>query len=137
MFYENYRIDYPVLYIFHQLLESAKGFRCFDYPYTMKITYPHFDAQDRALADLFDDFCNNFLPAEKVRDCTGILSILGEFQERIELAGHYNILADFRHKMEEAALRLYDEFFGDAEMFYLHRDLHRRNLPVIPERSRL
>ena len=263
MLYENYRSDYPVPYIFHQLPETAKGFHCFDYPYTMKITYPYdvkiaeilysefisgprqektrraidtwlssygnndvvgqwlrnltadirelsdkwelehctmnpqtfatcvyegysrkfgdvilklhaptgrykaelsyyinsqdnmhmarlldydddyramliekvkpglqvkFDAEDESLRELFDDFNEHFIPAQKVPGCEGIPSILGEFQERIELSGNYNILRDFRHKMERAALRLYDELFSEAEMYYLHRDLHRRNL---------
>ena len=39
LLYENYKANYPVPYIFHQLPKSAKGYYCFDYPYTMKITY--------------------------------------------------------------------------------------------------
>jgi 2-C-methyl-D-erythritol 4-phosphate cytidylyltransferase len=39
LLYENYKKDYPVPYIFHQLPQTAKGYFCFDYPYTMKITY--------------------------------------------------------------------------------------------------
>ena len=40
MLHENYKRDYPVPYVFHQLPKCARGFFCFDYPYTMKITYP-------------------------------------------------------------------------------------------------
>ena len=39
LLHDHYRKDYPVPYIFHQLPQSAKGYYCFDYPYTMKITY--------------------------------------------------------------------------------------------------
>ena len=39
LLYEHYKKDYPVPYIFHQLPQDAKGYYCFDYPYTMKITY--------------------------------------------------------------------------------------------------
>lgn len=38
--YQNYKADYPVPYIFHQMPAESKGYYCFDYPYTMKITYP-------------------------------------------------------------------------------------------------
>lgn len=39
LLHENYKRDFPVPYIFHQLPKTAKGYYCFDYPYTMKITY--------------------------------------------------------------------------------------------------
>lgn len=263
LLHDNYRSDYPVPYIFHQLPENSKGFHCFDYPYTMKITYPHdmkiaevlykefisipqqektkreidawlssygssesvgewirnlprdvqqladkweieryelnpltfatcvyeghsrkfgdvilklhaptgryaaelsyykhsgdnshmarlldydddyramliervkpglqvkFDADDRALYELFADFSTHFISAEKVAGISGIPDIPGEFDERIRIAGNYSVMSDFRHKMEETALSLWDEFFRDAPKFYLHRDLHRRNL---------
>lgn len=38
--YQNYKYDYPVPYIFHQMPTGSKGYYCFDYPNTMKITYP-------------------------------------------------------------------------------------------------
>ena len=263
LLYENYKSDYPAPYIFHQLPEGSRGFFCFDYPYTMKVTYPYdvkiaevlykqfisdpmqdktrraidtwlssygdnelvgrwlrnlthdvqelahkweieyysmnpqtfatcvfegysrkfgdvilklhaptgrynaelsyykhsaenahmaslldcdddyramliervkpglqvkFDSNDIALRGLFDDFCANFIPADKVQGIDGVPSILGEFEERIELSGQYNVLADFRHRKEAVAMRLYNELFRNSEMFYLHRDLHRRNL---------
>lgn len=263
MLYENYRSDYPVPYIFHQLPKKAKGFHCFDYPYTMKITYPHdvkvaeilyrefisgprqektkrsidtwlssygnndsvgrwirnlqnyvqelsdkweidrctmnpqtfatsvfeahsekygdvimklhaptgryeaevsyyknsgnnshmaglidydddyramliervkpglqvkFDPDDRALYELFDDFCENFIAADKVSGIEGIPDIPGEFHERINIAGGYTFMHDFRRKMEGIALKLWDDLFSESEKFFLHRDLHRRNL---------
>lgn len=39
LLYDNYKSDFNVPYIFHQLPKTARGFYCFDYPYTMKITY--------------------------------------------------------------------------------------------------
>lgn len=49
LLYENYKVDYPAPYIFHQIPKTANGFYCFDYPYTMKITY----AFDIKVANLF------------------------------------------------------------------------------------
>lgn len=37
--YSNYKGDFPVPYIFHQMPERSKAYFCFDYPYTMKVTY--------------------------------------------------------------------------------------------------
>ena len=52
LLYDNYKKDYPVPYIFHQLPKTAKGYYCFDYPHTMKITY----ASDIKIAKfLYDD----------------------------------------------------------------------------------
>lgn len=39
MLYANYKANFPAPYIFHQMPKNARGFYCFDYPYTMKITY--------------------------------------------------------------------------------------------------
>ena len=53
MLYENYKADFPVPYNFHQLPKNAKGYYCFDYPYTMKITY----ASDVKIAEiLYHDY---------------------------------------------------------------------------------
>jgi len=53
LLYENYRADFPVPYIFHQLPKTAKGYYCFDYPHTMKITY----ASDVKIAEiLYHDY---------------------------------------------------------------------------------
>ncbi len=54
--YENYKADFPVPYIFHQMPSSSKAFYCFDYPYTMKITYP-FDI--RIAEILYDEIISN------------------------------------------------------------------------------
>lgn len=263
LLYENYSSNYPVPYIFHQLPRNSRGFKCFDYPYTMKITYPYdtkiaevlyrefisqplqektrrsidtwlssyghneiigrwlrnipndvqeladkwdierftmnpqtfatcvfegysrkfgdvimkfhaptgrynaelsyykfsgcnshmarlidydddyramliervkpglqvkFDANDPALVELFDDFAENFISVDKISCLDGIPTMLEEFHERINISGRYNVLNDFRHKMEETALRLWEDLFDGCEKFFLHRDLHRRNL---------
>lgn len=37
--HDNYKADYPVPYVFHQMPKDSKPYYCFDYPYTMKLTY--------------------------------------------------------------------------------------------------
>lgn len=44
----NYKVDYPVPYVFHQMPKDSKPFYCFDYPYTMKLTY----GRDLKIAEL-------------------------------------------------------------------------------------
>lgn len=53
LLYSHYKADFPVPYIFHQLPKDAKGYYCFDYPHTMKITY----ASDVKIAEiLYNDY---------------------------------------------------------------------------------
>lgn len=47
----NYKVDYPVPYVFHQMPKDSKPYFCFDYPYTMKLTY----ASDLKIAELLYD----------------------------------------------------------------------------------
>ena len=73
LLYENYKRDYPVPYIFHQLPKTAKGYFCFDYPYTMKITY----SSDVKIAKiLYDDL---ILKPKQDKIKQGVISWLSSF----------------------------------------------------------
>ena len=73
MLYENYKRDYPVPYIFHQLPKTAKGYFCFDYPYTMKITY----SSDVKIAKILYDDLILKPKQDKIRQ--GVVSWLSSF----------------------------------------------------------
>lgn len=262
LLYENYKADYPVPYIFHQLPQDARGYYCFDYPYTMKITYPvdmkiaellyedinkverettkynvshwqgsfsgvgevdtwltnipryieelsnkweiehyrvnpytfasyvleaysknygnvilkfhapsgrfvpelsyyqcagginhmaklidydkdyrallikmltpgmqvKFDVDDPRLRELYDDFNDNMISSENIADLDAIPSIFGEFKKNVEYAEKFSFMYDFRKKMEYAARCVWKDFFHHKPQFFLHRDLHRRNI---------
>lgn len=73
LLYENYKRDYPVPYIFHQLPKTAKGYFCFDYPYTMKITY----SSDVKIAKILYDDLILKPKQDKIRQ--GVVSWLSSF----------------------------------------------------------
>lgn len=259
---ENYKSDYPVPYIFHQLPSGARGYYCFDYPQTMKITYPvdlkiaellyedinkiekettlynvsrwqgsfssvrevdewltkipryieglsdkwdiehyqinpftftsyvleaysrkygdvivkfhapsgrfepelvyyqnsgrikhmvklidydkdyralliqrlspgmqvKFDDEDQRLQELYDDFNANMIPVERISNLGEMPTIFGEFESNVKFAEQYSFMYDFRKKMERAALCVWTDFFENKPQYFLHRDLHRRNI---------
>lgn len=262
LLFKHYRADFPVPYIFHQLPSTSKGFHCFDYPHTMKITYASdvkiaeilykdyienptksktfqninlwlssfnpadcvsewltklpkymeelssrweitsytinpqtfatcvfeassrrfgdviikfhapsgryaveslyyryadthymakmfdcddtyramliekikpgihekFDPEDPRLKVFFDHVATHMIPIETVQFDIEIPTILSEFNTNIRHSDKYNFQLSFKHRMEELAQLLWTRYFADAPMFFLHRDLHRRNL---------
>ena len=263
LLYENYKCDYPVPYIFHQLPTGSRGYYCFDYPYTMKITYPRdvqiaeilykeeimrprdlatehkinawlsafgdnqsvidwmvgmpsylkilkdkwdlsvysmnpqtfatcvyesksqkygdvivklhaptgryevekeyylqsasnehmarlldydddyrallierikpglqvkYDRNDYRLDDLFKDFLEHLIPARRLPTGIEFPTILKEFEQSKQLADQYSFDPSFRTRVQFIAERIWCDFFAEAEQYFLHRDLHRRNL---------
>ena len=261
LLYENYKSDFPVPYNFHQLPKTAKGYFCFDYPYTMKITYlmdvkiammlydslirkpkqdmiKHniaswlsaygspdvvrwvaglndriseladkwrlknwvmnpktyttcvfeaessefggvivkfhapayryiqertyyklsrngrmaklldYDDDYRALlirkivpgmpiafdpdnADLrrcYDEVDGNMIPSSDLPDKTLFTGILEDFESNVVKSREYNFAFEDRHALEDAARMVWRNYFADSPTFFLHRDLHRRNM---------
>ena len=260
--YANYKADFPVPYVFHQMPKESKSFYCFDYPYTMKLTY----ARDLKIAEmLYDDIIEKprhdktiqkmniwlssfrtdgieqiaewsakipefldtlsqrweitscslnpqafatcvyeaysckygpviikfhsptgrfasellyyqkssggymaelldydedyqallikkVLPGNQVKfnmanvelyafykkvndnfieatdDLVGVPSIMSEFNINVGNAHNYTFEHDFRQYLEKMAYSIYDKYFANAKLYFLHRDLHRRNL---------
>lgn len=258
----NYKVDYPVPYVFHQMPKDSKPYYCFDYPYTMKLTYARdlkiaellyddiiekprrdktlhkmnmwlasfksegvekiyewsgkipelmevlvqrweissyslnplafatcvyeansrkygpvivkfhsptgrfnaelsyyknvrggfmaelldYDVEYRALLirkilpgnqvkynnqnpefyDFFNKVSENFVDVpEGLND---LPSIMSEFQMNVENASNYTFEHDFRQRLEKMALSIYEKYFSESQLYFLHRDLHRRNL---------
>lgn len=258
----NYKVDYPVPYVFHQMPKDSKPYYCFDYPYTMKLTYARdlkivellyndiiekprrdktmhkmnmwlssfksegvekiyewsgqipammeelsqrweimnyslnpqafatcvYEAYSRKygsvvvkfhsptgrfqpelayyknakggfMADLLDydkDYramlIRKILPGSQVKyhvenpdfyafykkvsdnfldvpeGLSGLPTIMSEFNMNVENASNYTYEHDFRQRLEKMAYDIYDKYFADSKQYFLHRDLHRRNL---------
>ena len=58
----------------------------------------------------------------------GIPSVMDEFEMNVRNANNYTYEHDFREKLEKMARKVYQHYFADSEPYFLHRDLHRRNL---------
>ncbi len=258
----NYKVDYPVPYIFHQMPKDSKPFYCFDYPYTMKLTYArdlkiaellyeeiiekprrdktlqrmnmwltsfksdgiekvyewsaaipvmmeilaqrwditHYSLNPQAFAtcvyeassqkygpvvvkfhsptgrfkselayyqkaqggymtellDFDEDYqallIRRILPGNQVKfnalnpaffdffekvnthfvevpeEIEGIPTILSEFMMNVDRASNFTFKHDIRQRLETIALNIYQSHFADSKMYFLHRDLQRRNL---------
>ena len=92
LLHENYKKDYPVPYIFHQLPKTARGYYCFDYPYTMKITY----ASDIKIAKfLYDDI---ILRPKQERIRENIISWLSSFGST-DVTEWYSNISDYMSEL--------------------------------------
>lgn len=261
MLYSNYKGDYPVPYIFHQMPREAKAYFCFDYPYTMKVTYARdvdiaeilyddiilrpkqektrhnvnlwlssfqdnniaewllkvtsymeelmnrweitsytvnpqafatcvyeaeskkygsviikfhapsgrfalellyyklqskeimaelldydteyralliqkvkpghqvkFHMEDGELRSFYDKVSKKLLPRNAISTKLILPTIMSDFEQNVSYADNYNFETKFRKKMEETVRNIWAEYFADSPQYYLHRDLHRRNL---------
>lgn len=263
LLYENYKSDYPLPYIFHQLPKDAKGYYCFDYPYTMKITYQRdvqiaeilyneeirkpkdeairhninlwlsafgnyeivtdwlmkmpnylkelinkwditsysmnpqafatcvyeahsskygevivkfhaptgrydvekeyylkadrnkhmaklldydddyralliekvkpgiqvkYNREDKRIDELLSDFMEYMIPASCVSESIDVPSIQSEYYQSKNLADMHNFMPEFRKNMQSVAESLWKEYFEESDKYFLHRDLHRRNM---------
>lgn len=262
----NYKVDYPVPYVFHQMPKDSKPYYCFDYPYTMKLTYArdlkiaellyndiiekprrektmqkmnmwlssfksegieniyewsgkiqemmdilaqrweitnytlnpqafatcvyeayskkygpvivkfhsptgrfhaelsyYKNAKGGFMADLMDYdeeyralLIRKILPGNQVKynadnpdfysfyknvsehfidvpdDIEGLPTIMSEFNMNVDNASNYTYEHDFRQRLEKMAYNIYDKYFADSKQYFLHRDLHRRNLMQSP-----
>lgn len=263
LLFNNYKKDYPVPYIFHQLPKDSKGYKCFDYPYTMKITYQHdvriaellynelinapkvqatqhkinlwlssfendsditnwlldvpnylknlmskwditsismnplttstcvyeghssrygdviikmhsplgryyiereyykqsannkyvadlidydddyralliekvspgiqvkFNLCDEKLKDLYSYFYNNPININNIDEKIDYPTIISEYMQSKQLSDNHNFRAEFRAEVQDIAEKLWQKYFENADKFFLHRDLHRRNI---------
>lgn len=87
-----------------------------------------FNANNSELASFFDLISNSMIPIEKLKGDTSVPNVYDEFYDYVEAADRFTFEYDFRKSMEAKAERVWKEYFVDAPKFYLHRDLHRRNL---------
>lgn len=88
-----------------------------------------FSDDNPELRKLYDLVSDNMIPFEKT-GCSAeeVPSVTGEFEEYRKFAYDAPYEQEFRHSMEEKAYKVWDAYFKDQPVYYLHRDLHRRNI---------
>lgn len=88
-----------------------------------------FSLDNDELRSFYDSISENMISASAIRDSTEPLpTIQSEFEEYVDASGHYTYLLQFRKTMEAKARRIWALYFEDAPKYFLHRDLHRRNI---------
>lgn len=89
-----------------------------------------FDTENIKLRKFYDYIDEHMIPASALRGDKTIPTIMQEFEEYVIAADKFTFEYDFRKAMEKKARKVYNTYFGDSPQFFLHRDLHRRNILV-------
>lgn len=88
-----------------------------------------FNKNDPNLRSFYDEINRNLIPLEKLsEDADGLPTVMDEFDEYVKASDRFTFRYHFRKAMEIKAKKIWDLYFRDAPQFYLHRDLHRRNI---------
>lgn len=87
-----------------------------------------FDLENDQLRKFFDKVAENAIPVEQLQGDTLVPNVLSEFDEYVRCADKFTWNYAFRKEMERKAYMVWNVYFKDAPKYYLHRDLHKRNL---------
>ena len=122
-----YQLSYPGLMA--DLLDSDEQ----HYMLVIKTIHPgfqvRFNKENEELRRFFDSVNDFLIPAEQVKSGTrSVPDIWSEFELYVHCADRYTWEYDFRKRMEAIALDVWNKVFAMQPKYYLHRDLHRRNL---------
>lgn len=121
-----YQLSHPGLMA--ELLDSDEQ----HFMLVLKTVHPgfqvRFNKDNVELRRFFDDVNTYLIPEERLNGDSIVPNVWSEFELYVRCADRYTWEYEFRKKMEARALEVWNEYFNDAPKFYLHRDLHRRNL---------
>ena len=87
-----------------------------------------FDPKNEELRRFFDFADAHRIPEERIRDEMPVPTIMGEFDDYAKAALPSHFEEKFRLSMEKKARLIWETYFEHAPKFYLHRDLHKRNI---------
>lgn len=88
-----------------------------------------YDAANPCLRNFYDRVNANLIPEEYITDdVEGLPTVMEEFEEYVNASDRFTFRYNFRKVMEKKARKIWEKYFEDVPKFYLHRDLHRRNI---------
>lgn len=88
-----------------------------------------FNKDNPKLRNFYDAIDRNLIPLEKLsEEADGLPTVMDEFDEYVKASDRFTFRYHFRKVMEDKAKKVWDLYFKDAPKFFLHRDLHRRNI---------
>lgn len=87
-----------------------------------------FDEKNEILRRFFDFTDAHRIPEEKIEKEKPVPTIMGEFEDYSKAAKNSGFEDRFRFSMEKKAKLVWEKYFEHAPKFYLHRDLHKRNI---------
>lgn len=87
-----------------------------------------FDLENIELSAFFDRIDANMISLDELQGDNMVPNVASEFEEYVKAASNYTFEIDFRSSMERKARIVWKGYFENAPKYYLHRDLHKRNL---------
>lgn len=92
-----------------------------------------FDGENKELRSFFDNVNQYMIPMNSLGNDRSVPDIMGEFDEYVEAADGYTYEYQFRKDVEVVARKVWKIYFEAAPKYYLHRDLHKRNILMCQE----
>ncbi len=86
------------------------------------------DPENEVLRRFFDFVDGNMITEEELCGDTTVPTVMGEFDDYSKAAENSGYETDFRKSMEKKARLVWEKYFEHAPKYYLHRDLHKRNI---------
>lgn len=120
-YYEKSKGEYMA-----KLLDYDKDYRALLIKKVLPGNQVKFNIANDELYSFYKKVSENFI--EVTNDLENVPTIMSEFNMNVDNAHNYTYEHDFRQRLEKMAYSVYDEYFSDAKLYFLHRDLHRRNL---------
>lgn len=88
-----------------------------------------FQLANQELRRFFDSINANLIPIERISEGIKELpTVMDEFEEYVRASDRFTFRYGFRKCMEAKARKIWEKYFAKEPKFYLHRDLHRRNI---------
>ena len=111
-----------------ELIDVDSGYRAL----VLKMVKPGFQVQinpdNPDVCSFFKKISENLIPVTALPAGVELPNVYDEFFLFQRGAQGYTFEYEFRKEMERKALLIWDAYFKDAPKYYVHRDLHRRNL---------
>lgn len=96
-----------------------------------------FNTDNAELRRFFDNVNKFMLPSECLKGDKLIPDVMSEFDEYSAAAGKFTFELDFRKTAEKKAREIWKKYFEEADKYFLHRDLHKRNILTSGEHNML
>lgn len=87
-----------------------------------------FDVANEQLQLFFDNVNSNMISEDRLNGDNQVPNVMSEFDLYVSCAGKFTWEYELRKYLEQKAYRVWEKYFKNAPKFYLHRDMHRRNL---------
>lgn len=87
-----------------------------------------FSEENNELRAFFDYVFSKKIPSNQIPSDYKIPFFLDDFNEYVLAGKTYSYKEDYRNKLEKIAIEIYEKYFGESPLYFIHRDLQRNNI---------